>query len=179
MKRNIMHLTHKIFSLVFTIILASNSLIAEEESMVGKEAPPVMLFKYQDDRYFKSKDFLGKEYVIYNFWATWCSPCLKEMPDLYKIMEKLDPDMFELVLINWLESKQLIREKFLSKFEDKHTILLDMYGIIYERLSGIELKEGAMPSLPLTVIVDKKGTIIYHEHGADVKKLKEFLVKLK
>ena len=174
-----MNLYRKIIPPIIVLIIVSSLLIAEDETMVGKEAPMVMLFKYQDDRYFKSKNFLGKEYVLYNFWATWCSPCLKEMPDLYQIMEDLDPDMYELVLINWMESKKLIREKFLSKFEDRHTILLDMYGIVYERLSGLELKEGAMPTLPLTVIVDKKGKIIYHEHGADVKKLKSFLRNLK
>ena len=174
-----MNLYRKIIPPIIALIIVSSLLIAEDETMVGKEAPMVMLFKYQDDRYFKSKNFLGKEYVRYNFWATWCSPCLKEMPDLYQIMEDLDPDMYELVLINWMESKKLIREKFLSKFEDRHTILLDMYGIVYERLSGLELKEGAMPILPLTVIVDKKGKIIYHEHGADVKKLKSFLRNLK
>ena len=174
-----MNLYRKIISPIIVLTIVSNLLIAEDETMVGKEAPMVMLFKYQDDRYFKSKNFLGKEYVIYNFWATWCSPCLKEMPDLYQIMEDLDPDMYELVLVNWMESKKLIREKFLSRFENNHTILLDMYGIVYERLSGLELKEGAMPILPLTVIVDKKGKIIYHEHGADVKKLKSFLRNLK
>ena len=174
-----MNLYRKIIPPIIILIIVSSLLIAEDETMVGKEAPMVMLFKYQDDRYFKSKDFLGKEYVIYNFWASWCSPCLKEMPDLYQIMEDLDPDMYELVLINWMESKKLIREKFLSKFEDRHTILLDMYGIVYERLSGLELKEGAMPILPLTVIVDKNGKIIYHEHGSDVKKLKSFLRNLK
>ena len=174
-----MNLYRKIIPPIIILIIVSSLLIAEDETMVGKEAPMVMLFKYQDDRYFKSKNFLGKEYVIYNFWATWCSPCLKEMPDLYQIMEDLDPDMYELVLINWMESKKLIREKFLSKFEDRPTILLDMYGIVYERLSGLELKEGAMPILPLTVIVDKKGKIIYHEHGSDVKKLKSFLRNLK
>ena len=174
-----MNLYRKIIPPIIILIIVSSLLIAEDETMVGKEAPMVMLFKYQDDRYFKSKNFLGKEYVLYNFWATWCSPCLKEMPDLYQIMEDLDPDMYELVLINWMESKKLIREKFLSKFEDRHTILLDMYGIVYERLSGLELKEGAMPILPLTVIVDKKGKIIYHEHGSDVKKLIAFLGSLK
>ena len=174
-----MNLYRKIILPIIVLTIVSNLLIAKDETMVGKEAPMVMLFKYQDDRYFKSKNFLGKEYVLYNFWATWCSPCLKEMPDLYQIMEDLDPDMYELVLINWMESKKLIREKFLSKFEDRHTILLDMYGIVYERLSGLELKEGAMPILPLTVIVDKKGKIIYHEHGSDVKKLKAFLGSLK
>ena len=174
-----MNLYRKIIPPIIILIIVSSLLIAEDETMVGKEAPMVMLFKYQDDRYFKSKNFLGKEYVLYNFWATWCSPCLKEMPDLYQIMEDLDPDMYELVLINWMESKKLIREKFLSKFEDRHTILLDMYGIVYERLSGIELKEGARPGFPLTVIVDKKGKIIYHEHGSDVKKLKSFLRNLK
>ena len=174
-----MNLYRKIIPPIIILIIVSSLLIAEDETMVGKEAPMVMLFKYQDDRYFKSKNFLGKEYVLYNFWATWCSPCLKEMPDLYQIMEDLDPDMYELVLINWMESKKLIREKFLSKFEDRHTILLDMYGIVYERLSGLELKEGAMPTLPLTVIVDKNGKIIYHEHGSDVKKLKSFLRNLK
>ena len=78
-----MNLYRKIIPPIIILIIVSSLLIAEDETMVGKEAPMVMLFKYQDDRYFKSKDFLGKEYVIYNFWATWCSPCLKEMPDLY------------------------------------------------------------------------------------------------
>ena len=33
-------------------------------------------------------DFLGKEVVILSFWATWCGPCLKEMPKLVAMQEE-------------------------------------------------------------------------------------------
>ena len=57
---------------------------------------------------------------------------MKEMPHLYKIMEDLDPKKYELLLINVQEERKDIKEKFLSRFENKHTILLDVYGMTYQ-----------------------------------------------
>ena len=177
-----MNLYRKIIPPIIALIIVSSLLIAEDETMIGLEAPRVMLFKYDEDIYFKSKDYIDKKYLIYSFWATWCGPCMKEMPHLYKIMEDLDPKKYELLLINVQEERKDIREKFLSKFDNKHTILLDVYGMTYEKFSGTEEKSDLTLTLPLTVIVDKKGKIIYHHTGytsGDEKKLKAFLDDLK
>tara|TARA_B100001971_G_scaffold185365_1_gene184604 strand:- start:1285 stop:1608 length:324 start_codon:yes stop_codon:yes gene_type:complete len=107
---------------------------------------------------------------------------MKEMPHLFKIMEDLDSNKYKLLLINVQEERKDIKEKFLSKFENKHTILLDIYGMTYEKYSSTEEKSDLTLTLPLTVVVDKKGKIIYHHTGytsGDEKKLKAFLDDLK
>lgn len=45
-------------------------------------------FKVGNDYFFTTKDTkLEKKYVLFNFWATWCAPCIKEMPVLTKVQE--------------------------------------------------------------------------------------------
>jgi thiol-disulfide isomerase/thioredoxin len=38
--------------------------------------------------------------VLLNFWATWCPPCVKEMPSLQRLQQQFDPNEFRVVLIN-------------------------------------------------------------------------------
>jgi len=48
---------------------------------------PTLVVKTLDDKEFDLSKQNGK-YVIVNFWATWCSPCIKELPDISKFVEK-------------------------------------------------------------------------------------------
>ena len=92
-------------------------------------------------------DFLGKV-VFINFWATWCGPCVEEMPDIQQLAETY-PDDVVVIAINCSERK--------DKVEDF------IYGRGYTFHVGLD--DGVVQSLyptrgiPYTVIVDANGNI--------------------
>ncbi len=50
--------------------------------------PPLFELNTMDGEAYKLKDELGKKVIILDFWATWCKPCLREMPHINEIYEK-------------------------------------------------------------------------------------------
>jgi len=84
----------------------------------------------------KLKDASGKQYqrndyhgqiTIINFWATWCPPCVQEIPSLNRLQEKMQDIPFELVSINYAESAKSILE-FLQQIDVTYPVLLDETG---------------------------------------------------
>jgi len=94
------------------------------------------------------RSFRGRP-VLVNFWATWCPPCRKEMPDLQAFHEKYG-DKVALIGINWGEDKNEV-EDFLKKFGITYPNLLDANGKIFAlyRLTG----------LPSSFWIDEEGII--------------------
>lgn len=111
--------------------------------------------------------------VFLNFWATWCPPCLAEMPSIQKLYTQLaaDPD-FVFLLVD-ADSKLPEAQQFMQK--KKYSMP------VYEVASNIpeQLFKG---SLPTTIVFDKKGRISFNEEGAanyGHKKFIEFMLQLK
>jgi thiol-disulfide isomerase/thioredoxin len=73
-------------------------------------------------------DFKGKV-VLVNFWATWCAPCIEEMPSMQRLQEKLALAGFEVLAVNYLEGQTRINA-FLKKRPLKLTILRDHDGSV-------------------------------------------------
>lgn len=55
-----------------------------ESMLPGQPAPPVV-FVNMDDKTISSKDFFKGKFVYLDFWATWCKPCVREIPDLVEL----------------------------------------------------------------------------------------------
>ena len=71
-----------------TIFFALHSRLAEPVK-VGGAAPDFSLPKLEGGD-ISLKDFRGRV-VVLNFWATWCPPCVEEMPSLISFAEQMDP----------------------------------------------------------------------------------------
>jgi len=81
-------------------------------------------------------DFRGKP-VLLNFWASWCPPCRKEMPDLQEFHRRYG-DKIALIGINWGETADTVRE-FLDRLSVTYLNLLDPQGtaFVLYKLTGI------------------------------------------
>lgn len=102
------------------------------------------------------KDYQGN-IVLVQFWATYCTPCRKEMPSMNHLIEKMHDKPFKIVTINMAEDKASV-EKFLQQVPVDFPVLLDSDGAI--------LSQWKVYAVPANFIVDKQGKIIYTLFGA-------------
>ncbi|MGK0388977.1 MAG: thiol-disulfide isomerase/thioredoxin [Maribacter sp.] len=90
------HISILILSIAF-ISLSYNSTTAQEEKRQFKteigNGTPDFTFEATDGKTYSLKDFKGKT-VWLNFFATWCGPCLIEIPELIKLSEKYEDVVF-------------------------------------------------------------------------------------
>src|SRR5690348_13395406 len=84
---------------------------------------PDLGFDDADDKPLKLADYKGK-IVLLNFWATWCAPCVKEMPSLDKLQAEIGKDKF-LVLPLSLDGPS--RPKVAPFYQDKKLANLGVY----------------------------------------------------
>jgi len=102
-------------------------------------------------------DALKEKVVLVNFWATWCAPCLSEMPRIEKeIWEKYKGPGFEMIAIAREQNNQEIK-----KFRDKHNFSFPM---------GPDPKRGiydkfANAGIPRNYVINPYGQIVYQSIG--------------
>jgi peroxiredoxin len=129
---------------------------------------------------------------LFNVWATWCGPCVEEMPDLSDIGRKFSRREFELVTISLdLPDEKEKVEKFLGKhrivMSDKLRKTVEAEGrktnnYIFTGANTDELAEALDPEwpgpVPYTVLVNEKGKVIYRVSGViDPVKVKTQILK--
>lgn len=108
--------------------------------------------------------------TIINFWATWCPPCVKEIPSLNRLKYKMKDFPFELISINYAEDKETIL-KFMQKVKVDFPVLLDPDGSFAKKWNVI--------TYPSTFVIDKKGIIKYGVNAAIEWDSPEFIEKIK
>jgi len=103
------------------------------------------------------EDYRGKV-VLLNIWATWCGPCIQEMPSMQRLQEKLAGTDFHIVAVSVDEEDSTVVRKFAQKLGVTFEILQDQSGSIRQiyQTSGV----------PENFIIDRDGTIMKHVIGA-------------
>jgi thiol-disulfide isomerase/thioredoxin len=121
----------------------------------NKHPLPLDLEDMQGRRVLRD-DFRGKVTVV-NFWATWCPPCIEEIPMLNRLRQKMQGEPFELLSINFGQEKATIAE-FLRQVKVAFPVLLDEKG----RASG----DWNTVVLPSTYVIGPDGEFAYAVNAA-------------
>ena len=103
------------------------------------------------------KDNYKNQVTIVNFWATWCTPCIKEIPSLNRLKNKMQGSAFELISINYAEDKKTILD-FMDKVKVEFPVLLDQEGAFANKWNII--------AYPSTFVIGKDGKIKYGVNAA-------------
>lgn len=98
-----------------------NEVQAEVGTEVGMQAPDFTLSNLNEQKVSLS-DYRGQK-VFLNFWASWCPPCKKEMPDMQKLHEKYGDEVV-ILAVNVGESKSTTAN-FLMENDLNFSVLLD------------------------------------------------------
>ena len=96
--------------------------------------------------------------VLINFWATWCLPCLREMPAMQRVFEKFVNDGLQIVAISVDQGRSDVVWEFVKNLNLKFQILLDPE---HTAKRAYQVK-----ALPTTYLIDRVGRVVAYGMGA-------------
>jgi thiol-disulfide isomerase/thioredoxin len=122
----------------------------------GAVAPDFELAASSGDEKVTLSQFRG-QVVLLNFWATWCPPCVAEMPSLERLHRALGPEGLVVVTVSADEDEEELRE-FVGRYGLSLPVLLDPGGLTAAaayRTTGY----------PETFVLDRQGRLLRHYVG--------------
>jgi thiol-disulfide isomerase/thioredoxin len=115
----------------------------------GSPLAPPMSLRTVSGQTLNLEDYRGRV-VLMNFWATWCPPCVEEIPSLGRLQEKLPRNEFVVLSVDVGEEASAV-EAFLKEVPADYPIMLDP--------EGTTVPDWELRAFPTTFILDRNGRI--------------------
>lgn len=146
-------------SLIVTIALIVVSLVQDDSSLesvkmssIGEGIPaPDFTFPGLDGKNTSLSDYKGKV-VLVNIWATWCPPCVEEMPSMQKLYNEFNGKNFEILAVSIDAAGVDAVAPFMKKHKLFFPALMDPKGTI-KSMYGVT-------GIPESFIIDKQGVLV-------------------
>lgn len=118
----------------------------------GSNLPKAPDFKVRsgDGTEYSLSDFKGKM-VILNFWATWCPPCKKEIPDFIALYDEYKDEGLVILGVSVDQGGWMVTKEFSDNTGINYPVAMANRDMIYQY--------GGIKSIPTTFIIDQKGRI--------------------
>ena len=143
-----------------SIILSSTTPYGSDVQANQKEPDYIPIYDFELnvlggelDSTLKLSDFNGSV-VLLNFWATWCGPCIVEIPEFNELYAKYKDRGFEILGVSVSDTKQQL-EKFQTKFDVDYKILYSTPDI----MNDINRNYG-VNSVPLSYLINRDGFVV-------------------
>lgn len=133
------------------IIQTSTAAGISSEQIVGKMAPDMTFRLVEDDQVKQLSDYQG-DVILLNLWATWCAPCLQEMPDLSRFQESYRDRGVSVITIS--DEPRAVLQEFLER-RPMETV----YGYLTEDLAWPAPYNRVEEARPTTFVIDRQGII--------------------
>ncbi len=109
-------------------------------------------FRNAQEKQVGLSQFNGK-IILLNLWATWCPPCIKELPALDRLQQRLGKDEFEIVAISLDDDVKLAQEMFFD------TLLIKSMALYIESAENLG-RDFPVDVVPASFFIDRKGQAI-------------------
>jgi len=147
----------KIVLILFSIVVFSISLVSQDNSEGIRKGPDFTLENLDGNLVELYKE-VGDGPILLSFWATWCKPCLDELNEYKQIYSEYKDQGFKMYAISTDDENTVAKVKPLVKSKGYNfPVLLDTNS------DAVRLYYAQ--SVPYSVILDKKGMIIYSHLG--------------
>jgi thiol-disulfide isomerase/thioredoxin len=161
MREKFMRQIQQLLLVFFFLCINSTGLALERTALPKGLLPlsaypaPTTVLKDMDGEPYRLAENKGA-WVFVHFWASWCGPCIKEMPAIQKMTEILQPEGLKIALINTAEDEDTVFS-FLSTYAPSLRPLMDRDGQVTEKWQP--------RGLPATYLVDPGGRVRFQALG--------------
>lgn len=130
-------------------------------SSSSQQASPAPAFPMEDAQgnTVQLSDFLGDKPVFLNFWASTCSPCKQEMPDIQALYEQYG-EQIHFVLVNVGSAMKDTREKAESYLAEQGFTFPVYYDVDYQAITTYGIN-----SFPFSIFIDAQGNLVTYGQG--------------
>lgn len=138
----------------------SADFLAQDRSVVGKPAPELRFRMVGSNEQRSLSDFKGKV-VLLNLWATWCPPCLDELPELNRLQQAYGSEGLVVVTI----SDE--RRETIQRFEREQLKLKTVSGYLPDAWNWPSPYNRVLQSRPTSFVIDREGIVRNTWPGAE------------
>jgi len=158
-----------VLGLVYVFQLPDTDSAGSDDVLSGLPEPDLPFIQFPDSMGWAPPDWsmvdvssdtltfgaLRGKVVVLNIWASWCFPCVVEMPALAELQERLGDDRFAVVLLGEEEPQAI------ERFSKREVVALPLYADASARPPLFQV-----PSLPVTFVIDPDGVLRGVQVGA-------------